>query len=153
MRSRIVNPKLRCLWHLWDKDLFEQQWRQHAVWRHPVLWKASWCYGNKLPRLFPRDTFQVFVGKHDNFPKTHNWQLRHHISKFLLANSHRSIEDDEPYILALEARQVYYVEDGRHRDWNMVVHLKPRDLYDIGDGDNIAYESEPFQPAISKTSS
>ena len=32
-------------------------------------------------------------------------------------------------------------------DWNMVVHLKPRDLYVMGDGDNIAYKSELFQPA------
>lgn len=56
-------------------------------------------------------------------------------------------EDDEPFILASEAQQVYYVEDERHKDWNMVVHLKPRDLYDMGDGDNIAYESDPFEPA------
>lgn len=56
-------------------------------------------------------------------------------------------QDDEPYILASEAHQVYYVEDERHRDWHMVVHLKPRDLYDMGEGDNIAYESEPFQLA------
>ena len=29
----------------------------------------------------------------------------------------------------------------------MVVHLKPQDLYDMGNGDNIAYENEPFQLA------
>ena len=56
-------------------------------------------------------------------------------------------EDDEPYILASEAHQVYYVADERHRDWNMVVHLKPRDLYDMGDGENVAYDCEPLQPA------
>ena len=55
-------------------------------------------------------------------------------------------EDDEPYILASEAHQIYYVEDEKHKDWNMVVHLKPRDLYDMGDGD-IIYDSEPFQPS------
>ena len=53
-------------------------------------------------------------------------------------------QDDEQYILASEAHQVYYVEDESHKDWNMVVHLKPRDLYNMGDGDNIVYESEPF---------
>ena len=56
-------------------------------------------------------------------------------------------QDDEPYILASEAHQVYYVQDERYRDWNMVVHLKPRDLYDMGDGDNITYENEPLHPA------
>ena len=53
-------------------------------------------------------------------------------------------QDDEPYILTSEAHQVYYIKDERHGDWNMVVHLKPRDLYDTGDGDNITYKSEPF---------
>ncbi|KAK4260517.1 hypothetical protein QN277_003616 [Acacia crassicarpa] len=56
-------------------------------------------------------------------------------------------EDDESYILASEAHQVYYVTDERHKDWNMVVHVKPRDIYDMGDGDNVAYDCEPFQPA------
>ena len=56
--------------------------------------------------------------------------------------------DDEPYILASEAQQVYYVEDEKHKDWSMVVHLKPRDLYDMGDDsdEHITYEAEPFHP-------
>ena len=29
----------------------------------------------------------------------------------------------------------------------MVVHLKPRDLYDMGDGENVAYDCESLQPA------
>ena len=41
--------------------------------------------------------------------------------------------DDEPYIVADEAQQVYYVADPKHKDWHMVVHVKPRDLYDMGD--------------------
>ena len=44
---------------------------------------------------------------------------------------------DKPYILASKAYQVYYVADESHWDWNMVVHLKPRDLYDMGDGDKL----------------
>ena len=54
--------------------------------------------------------------------------------------------DDEPYILASEAHQVYYVEDQKHKDWSMVVHLKPRDIYDMGDSDEqFTHEAEPFQ--------
>ena len=41
--------------------------------------------------------------------------------------------DDEPYILADEAQQVFYVADPKHRDWHMVIHVKPRDLYDMGE--------------------
>ncbi|MED6142770.1 hypothetical protein PIB30_000330 [Stylosanthes scabra] len=39
------------------------------------------------------------------------------------------IGDDEPYILALEARFVYYVEDVVEKEWSVVVHVKPRDLF------------------------
>ena len=41
--------------------------------------------------------------------------------------------DDEPYITADEAQQVYYVPDPTSKDWYMVMHVKPRDLYDMGD--------------------
>ncbi|QHO00912.1 uncharacterized protein DS421_13g410410 [Arachis hypogaea] len=42
-------------------------------------------------------------------------------------------EDDEPYILASEARLVYYVEDEVDKEWSVVVLVKPRDLFDMGD--------------------
>ena len=40
---------------------------------------------------------------------------------------------------------VYYVEEELANDWSVVVHLKPRDLYDMGDdiGDGIC-ENEPY---------
>nr|XP_025673255.1 uncharacterized protein LOC112772501 [Arachis hypogaea] len=42
-------------------------------------------------------------------------------------------EEDEPYILASEAQLVYYVDDEVANEWSVVVHVKPRDLYDIGE--------------------
>ncbi|XP_015947580.2 uncharacterized protein LOC107472580 [Arachis duranensis] len=42
-------------------------------------------------------------------------------------------EDDEPYILASEARLVFYVEDEVENGWSVVVHVKPRDLFDMGE--------------------
>ena len=42
-------------------------------------------------------------------------------------------EHDEPYILASEAQLVYYVDDEMEKGWSVVVHLKPRDLYDMGE--------------------
>lgn len=54
--------------------------------------------------------------------------------------------DDEPYILASQAQQVYYVEDRTHKDWHMVIHMKPRDLYDMGDEDDLELGSQHFEP-------
>ncbi|XP_020972642.1 uncharacterized protein LOC110269273 [Arachis ipaensis] len=42
-------------------------------------------------------------------------------------------EDDESYILASEARLVFYVEDEVENGWSVVVHVKPRDLFDMGE--------------------
>ncbi|XP_072071802.1 uncharacterized protein [Arachis hypogaea] len=42
-------------------------------------------------------------------------------------------EEDEPYILASEAQLVYYVDDEIVKEWSVVVHVKPRDLYDMGE--------------------
>jgi len=52
-------------------------------------------------------------------------------------------EDDEPYIQASQAQLVYYVEDKKDEGWCTPVHLKPRDLFDMGgDATTIACESE-----------
>ncbi|KAL4294523.1 hypothetical protein AHAS_Ahas18G0236600 [Arachis hypogaea] len=42
-------------------------------------------------------------------------------------------KDDEPYILASEARLVFYVDDEVDNGWSVVVHVKPRDLFDMGE--------------------
>ncbi|XP_016192130.1 uncharacterized protein LOC107633010 [Arachis ipaensis] len=44
-------------------------------------------------------------------------------------------EEDEPYILVSEAHLVYYVRDEVDPEWSVVVHVKSRDLYDMG-GEN-----------------
>ena len=41
---------------------------------------------------------------------------------------------DEPYVLASQATQVFYVEDKRHKDWCVVVKTKARDVFDAGIG-------------------
>ena len=55
----------------------------------------------------------------------------------LLIHTEESL-DDEPYITADEAQQVYYVLDPTSKDWYMVMHMKPRDLYDMGDENYVA---------------
>ena len=52
--------------------------------------------------------------------------------------------DDEPYIIADQAQQAYYVPDPKHREWHMVIHVKPRDMYDMGD-------DEGFDAALETT--
>ena len=37
---------------------------------------------------------------------------------------------DEPYVLASQATQVFYVEDKRQKDWYVVVKTKVRDVFD-----------------------
>jgi Domain of unknown function (DUF4216) len=38
---------------------------------------------------------------------------------------------DEPFILATQATQVYYVEDPIDKDWHAVVLSRPRDVFDM----------------------
>ncbi|XP_025703788.1 uncharacterized protein [Arachis hypogaea] len=51
-------------------------------------------------------------------------------------------EEDDPYIEASQARMVYFVNDEVNKDWSVVVHLKPRDSYDMGgkEDDEVVHE-------------
>ena len=40
---------------------------------------------------------------------------------------------------------VYYVDDVVNKGWSVVVHLKPRDLYEMGEIVEEVYENEPYQ--------
>ena len=53
---------------------------------------------------------------------------------------------DDPFILAPQASQVYYVADERHPNWEVVVKTKPRDVFDAGNDDDIDdyCENEPY---------
>jgi hypothetical protein len=59
---------------------------------------------------------------------------------------------DDPYVLSSQISQVYYVEDERHPDWAVVVKTKPRNVFDVGQGEvddddddaSNYHENEPF---------
>ncbi|CAI8607584.1 unnamed protein product [Vicia faba] len=53
-------------------------------------------------------------------------------------------EDNEPYIQASEAQMVFYVDDESEQGWSIPVHLKPRDLYDMGGNDEVMTPIEPY---------
>ncbi|XP_061358748.1 uncharacterized protein LOC133302941 [Gastrolobium bilobum] len=50
---------------------------------------------------------------------------------FFLININRRLNTDEPYVLATQAQQVYYVKDTKDLNWLVVVNTKPRDFYDM----------------------
>lgn len=58
-------------------------------------------------------------------------------------------EDDEPFIKASEAQLVYYVEDKVNVGWCTPVHVKPRDVFDMGEyAKETTYESETNQQQL-----
>ena len=57
---------------------------------------------------------------------------------------------DEPFVLASQVHQVFYVEDEINPDWACAVRTKLKNMYDVGQGqgpddDSVSYhEIEPF---------
>ena len=52
---------------------------------------------------------------------------------FILINTKHKLMTNEPYVLASQAEQVYYVKDTKDPNWLLVVKTKPRDWYDMPD--------------------
>ncbi|KAL0463284.1 UNVERIFIED_CONTAM: hypothetical protein Slati_0216000 [Sesamum latifolium] len=56
--------------------------------------------------------------------------------KFTLVNFnhlmyHKHLPTDEPFVLASQAQQVWYISDLLEADWNVVVTMTRRDNYDV----------------------
>ena len=51
-------------------------------------------------------------------------------------------EEHDPHIEASQVEMVYYIDDEVNKNWSIVVHLKPRDLYDMGEEDGEVCEVE-----------
>ncbi|KAE9605203.1 hypothetical protein Lal_00025205 [Lupinus albus] len=76
--------------------------------------------------------------------KKDNWNFNCVNFDRLIHNGDR--EEHEPYIEASQAQMVYYVDDVVNEGWSVAVHLKPRDLYDMGEEEeHDAYENESYQ--------
>jgi hypothetical protein len=41
---------------------------------------------------------------------------------------------NEPYVLTSQVDQFFYVEDERNPDWACALRTKPRNMYDVGQG-------------------
>ena len=74
---------------------------------------------------------------------------------FTSVNIHGSLNTNEPYVLASQAEQVFYVENIVEKDWLFVVKTTPRDLYnmphvednnaDDGDDDSCVDKEDAYQ--------
>ncbi|XP_038973921.1 uncharacterized protein LOC113461576 [Phoenix dactylifera] len=63
--------------------------------------------------------------------------LRQDINGFTLVNFSRLIHTgvllkDDPFVFSSQARQVFFVQDSKDKNWSLVIKTKPRDLYDMG---------------------
>ncbi|RDY06304.1 hypothetical protein CR513_09722, partial [Mucuna pruriens] len=86
-----------------------------------ILFRCKWADTTR-PRGFRKDAWQ-----------------------FTSVNFSHCIHTDGPYIEASQAQMVYYVDDEVNKGWSVVVHMMPRDLYDMGEvGEDITFESEPY---------
>lgn len=49
---------------------------------------------------------------------------------FVIVNCQRHLKTDDPFVLAAQASQVFYVNDISQKGWRVVVKVQPRDSYD-----------------------
>lgn len=61
---------------------------------------------------------------------------------FMMINVSRRLPTNEPYVLACQAEQVYYINDIKSPNWQVVIKNDPRNFYDmLNEG-----EEETFAP-------
>lgn len=61
---------------------------------------------------------------------------------FTLVNFNQLLPSNDPFILASQVLQVFYVKDPMDKDWEIVVRTKARDLFDMG----VSTEHDPCAP-------
>ena len=59
---------------------------------------------------------------------------------FTCVNFLRSLRSNEPFILASQAQQVFYVKDVSDPNWYVVQKTHPRDLYDMQIEEDASYQ-------------
>ncbi|KAF7800959.1 uncharacterized protein G2W53_044548 [Senna tora] len=90
--------------------------------------------------------------------KCHWWYVAHFergykVDKygFISVNTKRSLNTNEPFVLASQAKNVFYLDDISDPGWLVVVKTNPRDLFDVpqedkeDDGDGVTFD-QAYQP-------
>jgi hypothetical protein len=57
--------------------------------------------------------------------------------------------NDDPYVLTFQVDQVFYVEDGRNPNWVCAVRTKPRNVYNVGQGEGSNEAGTTYHECIS----
>ncbi|KAF3945319.1 hypothetical protein CMV_028299 [Castanea mollissima] len=65
-----------------------------------------------------------------------------YISGTTIVNTSRKLETVEPFVLACQAAQVYYVNGIKDPTWNVVIETKPRNLYEMPSDKEEPYQEE-----------
>ncbi|KAL4273495.1 hypothetical protein GQ457_13G017720 [Hibiscus cannabinus] len=79
---------------------------------------------------YPGDN-SVVLFKADWWDVYHKARFKEDKFGFSMVNVTRRLRTEEPYVLASQAEQVYYVKDIKDLNWQVAVKTKPRDLYDL----------------------
>ena len=82
--------------------------------------------------------YKVVLFKCDWYDVHHRVGLQKDDFGFTLVNFSRKIHTGEkmehdPFVFSSQVEQVFYVEDPKAKGWNVVVRVKPRNLFDMGD--------------------
>ncbi|WVZ50949.1 hypothetical protein U9M48_002152 [Paspalum notatum var. saurae] len=81
--------------------------------------------------------FKVIMFKCDWYDVHHRVGMKQDEFGFTLLNSTRLIHTghklmDDPFVFSSQVEQLFYVQDGKHNDWCILIRVKPRDLFDMG---------------------
>lgn len=91
-----------------------------------------------------RDVYELqYPGENHVVVLKCNWYDMQHegrgykVDEYGITSIHRgfSLKIDEPFVLESQVEQVFYVQDPRHDDWNVVIKIEPRDLYSMPKGE------------------
>ena len=52
---------------------------------------------------------------------------------YIYVNFTRNLSTDEPFVLASQAKQIFYVKNANESNWHAVIEMQPRDLYQMSE--------------------
>ena len=89
--------------------------------------------------LFEVDWFDVYR-------KDRGFKIDKH--GFISLNKRRRLQTNEPFALASQVEQVFYVQDNMHADWVIPIRTLPRDYYDVVEDSPVQNDDEPYQECL-----
>ncbi|ESR45913.1 hypothetical protein CICLE_v10003657mg, partial [Citrus x clementina] len=66
----------------------------------------------------------------------------------IILNMSRKLSTQEPFVLASQAQQAYYVRAIKDPTWSTVIETKPRNFYEMPNNEEEPYQEEEIQMAV-----